>query len=177
MSVIVRETKETRVRAEIIPGGVDTMVDTTLPFLDHMMTTLARYAGFGLVLSAEGDLPHHLAEDVAIATGLALREAFPGPLARYGHQVIPMDEALVECTLDVGGRFYYAGRLPSTRYDHWVRSFADQARCTLHLRVLRGRDRHHIVEAAFKALGMALAQAIVPAAQVRSTKGEVRLHT
>jgi imidazoleglycerol-phosphate dehydratase len=84
-----------------------------------------------------------------------------------------MDDALVHCAVDVGGRAYYRGRLPSALYDHWMRSFADNAKVTLHLRVLRGRDRHHIVEAAFKALGLALRDALAESGGVFSTKGSV----
>ena len=86
-----------------------------------------------------------------------------------------MDDALVECALDIGGRPYYRGPLPSSLYDHWMRSFADNAHVTLHLRVLRGRDRHHIVEAAFKALGLCLRDALVESGTVFSTKGAVAL--
>src|SRR5690606_38846470 len=108
-------------------------------------------------------------------TGQAIRAAFPPPIRRYGHQVIPMDDAVVECALDLGGRPYYRGRLPSNLYDHWMRSFADNAEATLHLMIRRGRDRHHLVEAGFKALGMALDQAIVPAEAIASTKGQVKV--
>jgi imidazoleglycerol-phosphate dehydratase len=89
-----------------------------------------------------------------------------------------MDEALVHCALDLGGRPFYEGDLPSVRYEHWMRSFADNARATLHIRVLRGRDRHHIVEAAFKALGFALRDALVRGSEsdVFSTKGAVSLN-
>jgi len=86
-----------------------------------------------------------------------------------------MDDALVEAALDTGGRPYYRGPLPSTLYDHWMRSFADTAKFTLHLRVLRGSDRHHIVEAGFKALGLALRDAMAEGGAVFSTKGTVEL--
>lgn len=174
MSVVTRRTKETTIRVEVLPRG-DIRVGTTVPFLDHMMNTLARYAGLGLDLSAEGDLRHHIIEDVAITFGAALREEFAGPIVRYGHQVIPMDDAVVECVLDLGGRPYYRGRLPSDLYDHWMRSFADNAEATLHLFVRRGRDRHHVVEGGFKALGMAIGQAVRPAAVIASTKGAVEV--
>ena len=174
MSVITRETNETSIRLELTRHG-PIEVDTTVPFLDHMMRTWARYAGIGLDLRAKGDLRHHVIEDVAIAAGIASKQEFAVPIRRYGHQVIPMDEAVVECALDFGGRAFYRGPLPSSLYDHWMRSFADNAACTLHLFVRRGTDRHHIVEAGFKALGVALAQAIVPVAEITSTKGAVRV--
>lgn len=172
---VVRETRETRVRVEVGRGDGTAAVTTTVPFLDHMLVTLARYAGLDLVVEARGDLRHHVIEDVAIAAGAAVAAAVPPTAARYGHRVVPMDDALVECALDVGGRPYYRGPLPARLYDHWMRSFADNARATLHLRVLRGRDRHHIVEAGFKALGLALRDAMVETGAVFSTKGAVRV--
>ena len=175
MSVIVRETHETRVRVELKTGSGVATVDTSRPFLDHMLTALARYSGLDLSVEARGDLPHHLIEDVAIAVGAALAGLDTGHCARYGDRIIPMDDALVHVTLDLGGRPYYRGPLPSSYYDHWMRSFADHAKVTLHVRVLRGRDRHHIVEAAFKALGMALAQALADGGSVFSTKGPVSI--
>lgn len=176
MTRIVRETRETTVEVDLVLEGGPVAIDTPHPFLTHMLQTLARYAGFGLELTARGDLQHHVIEDTAIALGAAYVESAVGPRARYGHRVIPMDDALVECALDAGGRPYYEGPVPSSLYEHWMRSFADHARATLHLRVLRGVDRHHVVEAAFKALGGALSQASQPAERIQSTKGEVRVN-
>ena len=173
MTTIVRETRETRVEVEL---GVDaTAIATTIPFLDHMLTTFARYANLTMRVSARGDLAHHISEDVAIAIGTALVDYAPSQAARFGDRTVPMDDALVHCALDFGGRPYYRGPLPSARYEHWMRSFADNARATLHLRVLRGQDRHHIVEAAFKALGLAVRDACAPVSDggVFSTKGSV----
>ena len=176
MSELTRETTETSIRGTLTREG-PVAIRTTVPFLDHMMTVLARYAGVGLTIEATGDLQHHIIEDVAIVVGLLVREEFAPPIRRYGHAVVPMDDAVVECAFDLGGRPYYRGPLPSGLYDHWMRSFVDHARCTLHLIKRRGTDRHHIVEAGFKALGMALAAAIVPAAAIASTKGNVRIAT
>ncbi len=175
MSTVVRETQETRVRVEVTRGSGTAAVDTGEAFLDHMLTTFARYAGLDLTVAARGDLKHHLIEDVAITMGLGLAELVPERAARYGDQTIPMDDALVQVAVDLGGRPYYAGRLPSSLYDHWMRSFSDNAKATLHVRVLRGCDRHHIVEAAFKALGLAVRQALAEGDQVFSTKGAVAL--
>jgi imidazoleglycerol-phosphate dehydratase len=169
-----RETRETRVRVALEPAPGEIRVATGEAFLDHMLATLARYAGWTLSVEARGDLRHHLIEDVAITLGAAVRQAFAGPRARYGHRVIPMDDALVEVALDFGGRAYYQGPLPSSLYDHWMRSFATEAALTLHVCVRRGRDRHHVIEAAFKALGLALRAALVAAADEGSTKGAVR---
>jgi imidazoleglycerol-phosphate dehydratase len=175
MSVVERVTRETNIRLEVERGTGTTSVSTGVPFLDHMMVTVARYAGLDLTLSATGDLKHHTIEDVAIAMGTAVAEILPPTAARYGERTIPMDEALVQACIDVGGRAFYEGPLPSKLYDHWMRSFADHAKATLHIRVLRGTDRHHIVEAAFKALGLALRDAMQDGGAVFSTKGTVSL--
>jgi imidazoleglycerol-phosphate dehydratase len=177
MTTVVRNTRETQIRIELAQGTGIATVDTTVPFLDHMLATLARYASLDLTVEARGDLRHHLIEDVAIALGAAVAGLVPERAARYGDRVIPMDDALVHVSLDLGGRPYYCGPLPSDLYDHWFRSFSDNARATVHVRVLRGRDRHHVVEAAFKALGVALREALRTTAEsgVFSTKGAVGL--
>jgi imidazoleglycerol-phosphate dehydratase len=173
MSVIVRETRETTVRVEIVDDATRIEIATSVPFLDHMLTTLARYMGCGVIVSARGDLRHHIIEDVAIAFGSALAKYAPAFPARFGERTVPMDDALVQCVIDIGGRPYYRGGLRSSLYEHWMRSFADSARVSVHIRVLRGSDRHHIVEGAFKALGFALRQALRPGDEVMSTKGVV----
>jgi imidazoleglycerol-phosphate dehydratase len=175
MTVVVRETKETTIRCELTRGTGAADVATGLPFLDHMLVAFARYSGLDLALKANGDLPHHLVEDVAICVGAAVAALLPATAARYGDRTVPMDEALVHCALDLGGRPFYKGPLPSSLYDHWMRSFSDNARATVHLRVLRGTDRHHVVEAAFKALGLAVREAFVDSGAVFSTKGGVAL--
>jgi imidazoleglycerol-phosphate dehydratase len=177
MAVIKRETKETRISVQLSPGSGESRATTGVPFLDHMMLTLARYASLEMQLDAAGDLRHHTIEDVAIAMGAAFRQIVPAASARYGDRTIAMDDALVQVCVDVGGRPYYRGPLPSDLYDHWMRSFADNAAATVHVRVLRGHDRHHIVEAAFKALGLALRDALIMGDSVFSTKGNVTLET
>ncbi len=171
MTLVERTTTETQIRLSLTANTDATAVDTSVAFLDHMLVTLARYAGVGLELSARGDLRHHIIEDTAICAGRALATFAPATAARYGTRTIPMDDALVECAIDIGGRVYYEGPLPSALYDHWMRSFAQNAGATLHFRVLRGTDRHHIVEAAFKALGLALRDALRESGAVFSTKG------
>lgn len=175
MITVERKTSETSIRVTMAIGTGTADIRTGVPFLDHMMTAVARYAGLDLAIEASGDLRHHLIEDVALTVGEALRRVLPATCARYGQRAVPMDEALVEAVLDAGGRPYYRGPLPSSLYEHWMRSFCDAAKVTLHLRVLRGSDRHHIVEAAFKALGFALRQALVDTGAVFSTKGAVAL--
>lgn len=173
--VVERRTTETTVRVEAAIGTGRAQVDTSVPFLDHMMTALARYSGFDLTVRAHGDLRHHIIEDVALTVGQAVARAIPATAARYGERTVPMDEAVVQAVIDVGGRPFYEGPIPSSLYDHWMRSFCDAAKCTLHLLVIRGEDRHHVVEAAFKALGLALRQAAADSGAVFSTKGAVTL--
>ena len=172
-ATVVRETRETQIRVALGGDPARVTVDTSEPFLDHMLVTLARYAGLGLTIHARGDLKHHLIEDVGIAMGEAVRAFAPATAARYGERTIPMDDALVHACLDLGGRPWYKGPLPARLYDHWMQSFAVNARATLHMRVLRGHDRHHVVEAGFKALGMALREALAESGAVFSTKGAV----
>lgn len=175
MTTVRRQTRETTVCIELTANEGTIAIATTIPFLDHMLVTLARYAALGLCVRAEGDLPHHVSEDVAITLGAAVAARRSETAARFGDRTVAMDDALVQCVLDAGGRSYYQGPLPSARYDHWMRSFAEHARITLHLRVLRGRDRHHIVEAAFKALGLAMRDAMVETGMSLGTKGAVAL--
>ena len=172
---VTRETTETRIHLELEAAGGAIVANTGDRFLDHFLTAFARNAGFGITLEASGDLRHHLIEDVAIVLGRALAEACPPTCARYGERSVPMDDAWVWVSLDAGGRPYYAGRLPSRLWEHALRSLAFAAGFTIHVRVLRGRDRHHVVEAAFKALGLAVRQAFAVTGEVASTKGRVKL--
>lgn len=172
---VERNTRETQITVEMQRGDGKASVQTGVPFLDHMMTTLARYSGLDITIDAKGDLKHHLIEDVAITVGAAFVEVLPAACFRYGDRTVAMDDALVQVALDAGGRAYYEGPIPSGLYDHWMRSFAQNAGMTLHILVLRGTDRHHIVEAAFKALGLALRDALQEGDAVFSTKGAVTL--
>lgn len=175
MTRLKRETKETQIDLSLSLEGGEIDVTTDEPFLTHMVETFARYAGFGLTLRATGDLKHHLVEDVAIALGLALKKAVPDQAERFGWATVPMDDAVVRVSLDVGGRAWYEGRLPSNLYEHFLQSMAVNMDATLHIFVDRGRDRHHIVEAAVKATGLALRQAVREGDAVFSTKGSVKL--
>lgn len=180
MSTLTRQTGETRVRLSLErsadAGGDAGRIATGDRFLDHMLATFARYSGLHVAVEAEGDLRHHLVEDVAISLGLALRRETPEACRRYGAALVPMDDALVQAAVDLGGRHWYEGPLPDPLADHALRSFAENACMSLHLLVLRGRDRHHVIEAAVKATGLALREALAPSASgVFSTKGAVRV--
>ncbi len=175
MSKLKRETRETRIVCEVRKGAGAVDVRVNDRFLAHMVETLARYGGLDVSLEAAGDLRHHLVEDVAITLGLALKDEIPAASARYGWAVVPMDEALAEAAVDLGGRPYYVGRTPSRLYTHFLHSFAMNLGATVHVRVARGEDRHHMVEAAVKAVGLALRQALAEGDQVFSTKGSVAL--
>lgn len=171
MNALIRTTRETRIQ---ISRAAAIRSDTGVPFFDHMLATFSRYAGMPLAIEARGDLRHHLMEDVALTLGAFVRKQTPPTAARYGERTIPMDDALVQAVIDVGGRGYFAGKLPGRLYTHFFRSFATAAECTLHLRVLRGGDPHHVIEAAFKATGLALQQALADSGAVFSTKGAVQ---
>lgn len=175
MAKLRRKTRETEITINVRDGSGAASSDTGEPFLDHMLVTLARYAGLDVDVEASGDLTHHLIEDVGITLGAALRDHTPATCARYGSAAVPMDDALVQVVLDNGGRSYYEGPLPDRHYDHFFRSLADAAAMTLHIVVLRGADRHHIVEAAFKAFGLAVREALRTTEAVFSTKGAVNL--
>ena len=174
MSKLERKTKETQIRVDVRVGSGDAEVTVDDRFLGHMVVTLARYSGLDIDIQATGDLRHHLVEDVGITLGQALLDELPERANRYGWAQVPMDEALVEAAIDIGGRPYFVGKLPSKLYTHFLHSFATNLGATLHVRVLRGTDRHHVVEAAVKATGLALRQALVEGAGVFSTKGAVR---
>jgi imidazoleglycerol-phosphate dehydratase len=173
---VVRETRETRVCAEVtIDGSGDAKCDIPDEFLRHMVETLGRYSGADLVIDAKGDIDHHLVEDVAITLGRAYREAVGEvPVRRIANAVVPMDEALVQVTVDLIDRPFVHLELPDQIYSHFIRSFAMELRATVHTVLLRGTDNHHIVEATFKALGRALGEATARAESSVSTKSAVK---
>ena len=162
-------------------------VGTGVGFLDHMLELFARHSGFGLRLSCRGDTEvdaHHSVEDTGLALGEALREALGDKrgIRRYGGIALPMDEALVLCAVDLSGRpcLRYAAQIPSQKVGEFdtelVREFmqalANSAGMALHIRQLDGENSHHIIEAMFKALGRALAEAVeVVGEGIPSTKG------
>lgn len=175
-ATVQRKTKETDVAVTLRLDGAGTYeVETDNAFLTHMLETWCRYAGFDLTVRATGDLEHHLIEDVAITCGQAFRKAFAGaPCVRIAYDVVPMDDVLMLCAVDIVDRPYYEGELPIPIYEHWFRSFAHEARINVHLVRMRGRDTHHAIEASFKAFARALRAALAPRASEISTKGVAR---
>lgn len=161
-SSIERSTRETKISVDLdIDGTGKFDVTCEIQFLKHMTETLARYAGFDLVLSADGDNDHHIIEDTAITLGKAISQAMGDePIERMATAVIPMDDALVMASLDLVDRPYADIDCPDPLYTHFMRSLAMSAGMTLHIVRIRGFDEHHIVEAGFKATGKALAAAL-----------------
>ncbi|MFR1051894.1 MAG: imidazoleglycerol-phosphate dehydratase HisB [Oscillospiraceae bacterium] len=186
-SRISRETKETRISLTLCLDGGETRVDTGIGFFDHMLTAFAFYAGVGLELKAVGDLNvdgHHTVEDVGICLGQALREALGDKrgIARFGTAFVPMDEALCRTVLDISNRPFliYEAEMPQSAvgaYDsclteEFMRALVVNSGITLHMSCLYGKNAHHITEALFKSLGLALkAAAAVGGDGVVSTKG------
>jgi imidazoleglycerol-phosphate dehydratase len=186
-----RETNETKIQLELNLDGTGQIdLHSGIGFLDHMLAQLALHGLFDLTLTAKGDLDvdsHHTVEDVALALGEAFYKALGDRkgIVRMGSAYVPMDESLAFVAVDLSGRPYAViqaewhapilGGIPTSLFNHFFESFASQARCNLHARVLYGRDDHHQAEALFKALGRALdaATAIDPrrAALIPSTKG------
>jgi imidazoleglycerol-phosphate dehydratase len=194
-----RATSESKVVVEVDLDGTGTSrVSTGVAFYDHMLTSLSRHSLIDLVVEAEGDTgvdAHHTVEDVAIVLGQALRQALGDKtgIARFGDATVPLDECLVQAVVDVSGRPYcvhtgepdgqayaliggggggvpYAGSLTQ----HVFETLAHHAAVALHVRVLSGRDPHHLVETQFKAVARALRAAVAPDARVSgvpSTKG------
>jgi imidazoleglycerol-phosphate dehydratase len=173
---LARKTKETDVEVAIGLDGTG-LYDIALPdrWLKHMLESVARFGKFDLTIKAKGDFNHHVIEDVGITLGKALKDAIKDrPVARVGTGTIPMDDAFVTVSVDLVDRPYCHVDLPDEMLEHFLRSFAMEARITLHNLVHRGKNFHHICEATFKALGMALHQATRPAATLQSTKGKVK---
>jgi imidazoleglycerol-phosphate dehydratase len=197
-AILDRETQESKVHVEVdLDGSGRSDVTTGVGFFDHMLTAVARHALLDLTVTTDGDThidAHHSVEDTAIVLGQALREALGDKrgIRRFGDALVPLDEALVQCAVDVSGRPYCVhtgepdgqayvaiggGRGPSypgslTR--HVFETLAFHAQVAVHVRVLSGRDPHHVVEAQFKAFARALRDAVALDPRetgVPSTKG------
>lgn len=169
---IRRETKETRVHVAMdLDGTGNVEVQTGIGFFDHMLTHIGRHGLFDLRVAAEGDLEvdaHHTVEDVGICLGKAFLEALGDlkGIARYGHAVVPMDEALAEVAMDISGRPFLSfqadlsrarvGEFDAELTEEFLRAFAVNGRVTLHVLLRQGSNVHHSIEAIFKAFGRAL---------------------
>lgn len=189
---VERNTRETRIRARLnIDGRGQADISTGIPFLDHMLTLMAAHGFMDIEIAAHGDLDvdyHHTVEDLGLVLGEALDRALDDRkgIRRFGHAVTPMDDALALVTVDLSRRPFLVCRLPQGMVPagqfapHLVKEFcralATRGGLNLHISVDYGDDPHHIIEAIFKSLGRALAQAVGLDARirgVRSTKGAI----
>lgn len=187
---VERTTKESEVLVDLdLDGTGVTDIDTGVGFFDHMLAQLGKHGGLDLTVKTTGDLhidSHHTVEDTALALGTALRQALgdKSGVRRYGDALVPLDEALVQTAVDLSGRPYLVHEEPALipvigSYDttltrHIWESLVATAQITLHVRVLSGRNSHHIVEAQFKSVARALRTAVELDSRVRgvpSTKG------
>lgn len=188
---VARTTKESDVLVELdLDGTGEASVSTGVGFFDHMLSQLGKHGGIDLTVRTEGDLhidSHHTVEDTSLALGQALREALgdKSGIRRYGDALVPLDEALVQTAVDLSGRPYLVhdepesmvgliGSYDTTLTRHVFESIVATAQITLHVRVLGGRNAHHIVEAQFKSFARALRSAVEFDARVvgvPSTKG------
>ena len=187
-SEVSRETAETAVKLSLeLDGSGRSEIDTGVGFLDHMLTLLALHGGFDLAVSCKGDLEvdaHHSVEDIGLCFGAALAQALGKKrgINRYGSILLPMDEALILCAVDLSGRpcLRYTADIPSQKvgdFDtelarEFFQAVVNTSLMSLHIRQLDGLNSHHIIEGMFKALGRALRQAVaVTGGALPSTKG------
>ena len=187
---VSRKTKESEVDVKInLDGSGEISIDTGVPFFDHMLSQLGKHAGFDLTVKTKGDVEvdsHHTVEDTSLAFGQALREALgdKAGIKRFGDAMVPLDEVLLQVAVDLSGRPYLVHRQPeiveligtfdTTLGRHIWESIIAEARIALHIRVLEGRNAHHVFEAQFKAVARALREACAidgKAIGVPSTKG------
>lgn len=187
--LLSRKTKETEINVSLnLDGSGVFWVSTGVPFFDHMIQLLSKHSSFDLELTARGDLAvdgHHTVEDAGICLGRALKEALGDKrgINRYGHAIIPMDEALTMAAVDLGGRGYlsFDAPMPSPRVgdfdtelvEEFLRAMVSQGEFNLHIRLLSGRNTHHIIESIFKALARSLKEAVARTCGegIPSTKG------
>ncbi|MCL1913244.1 MAG: imidazoleglycerol-phosphate dehydratase HisB [Eubacteriaceae bacterium] len=184
---IERNTNETRISLALSLDEEGYNIDTGIGFLDHMLTLLCKHGGFKLELKAIGDTyvdSHHLTEDIGICFGAALAECLgdKNGIARYGSAIIPMDESLALCAIDLSGRPFccFDANFPAQRLGvfeteaigEFMNALASSAKMNLHVRLFYGQNTHHIAEAIFKALAKSLQQAIAIVGDgIPSTKG------
>lgn len=174
-STINRKTSETDVKLEInLDSSKKSSVCTTIPFMDHMLDLFSAHAGITLNINAKGDThidDHHLVEDIGITLGQAFKKALGDKkgITRYGHFLLPMDEALAYVALDISGRphlnYEAAIKFQQNGFNYdliqeFFTAFVNNAGITLHIKMMKGRNNHHIAEAIFKGFGRAVAQAV-----------------
>lgn len=184
---ISRKTKETEISIELnLDGKGKSEIDTSVGFLNHMLELFAFHGGFDLKVRAKGDTEvdyHHLIEDLGITLGIAINQSLGDRkgIRRYGFASIPMDEALAQVSLDLGGRAYLVYNVPFGGmirdidvglFEEFFRALVNNGKITLHINLLYGKDLHHIVEGVFKAFARALREAIeIEGDSIPSTKG------
>jgi len=164
-----RETRETDITARVnLDGSGKSEIDTSIKFLDHMLTSLATHSLIDITVKAVGDLRHHIAEDVAVVLGEALLKAISQDkrIKRFGEATIPMDESLATCSIDIGNRPYHVIHLDlvypmiedmaTEDITHFMETLSQSMRSNIHIKVLHGSNDHHKAEAAFKALAKCL---------------------
>ena len=182
-----RHTKETQIDLSLNFDTAQYKINTSVGFLDHMLELFAHHGNFGLKISAKGDTHidyHHLVEDIGILLGQAFYHAAGDKkgIKRYGYMVLPMDEVLMECVIDFGGRTYFSydvtfstqkcGDFDMELIEEFFRAFTNNAKINLHLNMKKGGNSHHIAEAAFKACARALKEALtIESNKLMSTKG------
>ncbi len=189
---VERETKETTILLELVlDGSGNAKINTGLPFVEHMLDLFCRHGRFDLNLDAKGDLEvdaHHLVEDLGICLGRAFKEALGSKegIKRYGFSAVPMDETLLTAAVDLSGRpwLHYGidlspgavGGIDGELFREFWQAFVNEGRLNLHLVLNHGSNKHHIIEASFKATARALAEAasmLEGLKGVLSTKGEL----
>jgi len=182
-----RKTKETDIQLSLnIRGSQNISINTGIRFLDHMLEQLASHGRWDLNIQVNGDVDvddHHSVEDIAICLGDALQQSWRNlnSMQRYGQRLLPMDEALIMCAVDLSGRGIYVGELDFTReslgslstemFEHFFNTFATNAAMTLHIKPMYFRNNHHLAEGCFKAVAYALKEALSPASGTNTTKG------
>ena len=176
-AAIERKTRETQITVDLnLDGSGKFDVQCDIQFLKHMIETFARYSNIDIKMKASGDNEHHLIEDVGIALGKAFLKALSDePIERMCTKTVVMDDALVMTSLDIVDRPYAEVDCPDPLYHHFFRSFAMSAGITLHIMVIRGFDDHHIIEAGFKSMGLAIKGAIARRDTELSTKDKVKV--
>ncbi len=173
---IIRNTAETSIELTLdLDGSGVSKIETGVGFLDHMLTLFSRHGRFDLTLSCSGDTYvdyHHTVEDIGIALGQAFAEALGDKkgIVRYGQSLLPMDETLILCAVDMSGRCFlgYDVQIPTEKVgtfdteltEEFFYGFVRNAACTLHFKMMSGKSSHHIIEGCFKAFGRVLRQAV-----------------